>query len=778
MISPPLSYRHIRLNRPTISTVLAITLAWACGSRAAVPADTDLSPMKTVDYGPYWSLCESEPWIPRSHPRVSTEGSDPASTYLLADESSLSDGSIITLEGNVQIRRENKYLTADRVRYDKASEMVDIQGNIELWDGGYYVVGDKAHIDLESDESRMENASFLLMDKHGHGTGSQIELKGSNRMKAKNATYTTCSPKHGRFGARPAGESEDSESRGWWLTARKIRTDKVKDSGIAHGVVIRMKDMPIFYTPYLSFPLSDKRKTGFLMPSYGLSGGNGTDITVPFYWNIAPEQDATFAARGMMDRGILLQGEYRYLSRFGNGQVGLELLPNDKSRNEGRSAFRLKHTGNLAPRWHTDINFNYISDKNYFEDLGTSLDMSSTRYQERRADISYSGNRWSALGRIHGYQTIDETILAASRPYERLPQLIFGTSFPEHNRTLNFNIRGEAVNFQRRSSVTGTRFDITPSVSYPLRAASTFLIPKLSLRHTQYNLSGTAAGDPNTPKRTLPIFSLDSGIFLDRTMRWGNRAYTQSLEPRLFYLYVPYKDQDALPKFDTGEYTFNFGNLFREHRFSGADRVGDAHQVSLALTTRVLNEQTGSEVLTASIGQIRHLRDRKVNLAKGTTDTDSSSDIIAQISANVARQWRIRSGLQYDVQDNTAKKTSFSLRYKPDEEHVFNLGYRYDQAHEEQANTSFRWALGKNWGAIGRWTYGIPESRTVETVAGLEYDSCCWGARALVQRYLRSADGEFNNAFFIQFELKGLAGIGRKTGRFLTRSIPGYQNKF
>nr|VFK38761.1 MAG: LPS-assembly protein [Candidatus Kentron sp. TC]VFK53238.1 MAG: LPS-assembly protein [Candidatus Kentron sp. TC] len=775
MISPPLPYHRLRLGHPTISTALAITLVWACGSRSAVSADTDTPAANTINYGPYWSLCESNLWVAPPHPAISTEGSDPASTYLLADESSLSDGNIITLEGNVQIRRENKYLTANRIRYDKSSETVDIQGDIEFWDEGYYLLGDKAHMDLESDESRIESGSFLLLESHAHGTGSRIQLQGSNRMKAKNATYTTCSPKDGRFGARP-GE-EDSESRGWWLTARKIRTDKIKDSGIAHDVTVKLKDVPIFYTPYLSFPLSDKRKTGFLTPSFGLSGGNGTDITAPFYWNIAPEQDATFAVRGMMDRGVLLQGEYRYLSRFGNGQVGLEILPNDKSRNESRSAFRFEHKGNLAPRWHTDINFNYISDKNYFEDMGTSLDISSTRFQERRADISYGGDQWHALGRFQDYQVIDETILPVNRPYEQLPQLKFSTYFPERNRTLNFNLQGEGVNFQRRSSITGTRFDIMPSVTFPLRTASTSLIPKLSLRHTQYNLSGTTAGAPDTPKRTLPIFSIDGKLFLERTMRLGKRTYTQSLEPRLFYLYVPYKNQDDFPIFDSSEYTFNFGNLFRDHRFSGADRVGDAHQVSLALTTRVLNE-TGREALSAGVGQIRHLRNRKVNLTKGTTDTDGSSDIIAAISANVARQWRIRSGLQYDVQENTAKKTSFSLRYKPDEERVFNLGYRYDQAHEEQANTSFRWGLGKNWGAIGRWTYGIPESQTVEAVAGVEYDSCCWGARALVQRYLSSADGEFSNAFFIQLELKGLAGIGRKTGRFLTRSIPGYQNKF
>nr|VFK14538.1 MAG: LPS-assembly protein [Candidatus Kentron sp. LFY] len=778
VISLPFSYHRTRLTHPAILVSLTMAFIWICGSPTAVLADAPLSSVDSVNGEPDWSLCEDDYWIPPPHPTVSTEGIDLTSTYLLADESSVSDENIFTLEGNVQVRRGTKYLSADIAQYDKPSETVDVQGHIEVWDAGHYVVGDSAHIDLSSNESQIENAKFLLTEKHGHGTARQIRLRNPNRMTAKNATYTTCTPSPEYFDTGLADE-EDSKTKGWWLTAKQIKVDKAKDSGTARNVTVKLKNIPVFYTPYLTFPLSDKRKTGFLLPNFGVSDSNGVDIMAPFYWNIAPEQDATFAARGMADRGILLQGEYRYLTRIGTGSIGLEILPNDDLRNESRSAFRFQHTGNISTRWHADVNFNRISDKNYFEDMGASLDMSSTRFLERRADISYLNDHWWARGRIQDYQILDETILAESRPYEQFPQLRFGTQFPERNRTFNFQLEGEWVNFQRRSSVTGTRLDITPSVSYPLYTASTFLVPKLSLRHTRYDLSGADAKKPNAPKRTLPIFSLDSGIFLDRQTRLGKRAYTQTLEPRLYYLFIPYDDQNDIPVFDTGEYTFNFGKLFREHRFTGADRVGDAHQVSLALTTRLLDEQTAEEVFRASVGQIRYLRDRKVRLPEqNTIDTESSSEIITEMAAKIAREWRILGGLQYNVQDNTATKTNFSVRYKPDDQRVFNLGYRYDRAHEEQANTSFRWSLTKNWGAIGRWTYALPESRTLETVAGLEYDRCCWGARVLVQRFLSSTDGNFNNAFFLQLELKGLAGIGRKTGQFLTRTVPGYQNRF
>nr|VFJ75820.1 MAG: LPS-assembly protein [Candidatus Kentron sp. FW] len=774
MISLSPFQRRIHLTYPSISAVLTVIVG-VCGSSTTVSADTIFPSANSPNQGPDWSLCNSDHWLPPQRPVMSTEGD--GSTYLLADESDMSDKNIFTMRGNVQVRQGTKYLSADTARYDKSSETVDVRGNIGVWDSGYYVAGDSAHIDLASDQSRIENASFLLMGRHGHGTASQVRLLDSNQVMAKNATYTTCTPSLGRFGAGPVEEG-DSKTESWWLTAKDITVSKLDDWGTAHDVTVKLKNIPIFYSPYLTFPVSDKRKTGFLIPGFGISDSTGTEITVPFYWNIAPEQDATFAARAMSNRGVLLQGEYRYLTHVGDGKVGLELLPNDTQRDKNRAAFRFQHAGSISTAWRTDVDFNWVSDKNYFEDMGTSLDISSTRFFERRADLSYSGDGWWARGRVQGYQVVDETIVAKSRPYEQLPQLTFGTHFPEHNRAFNFQLQGEWVNFQRRASVTGTRLDITPSVSYPLRTASTFLVPKVSLRHTRYDLSGTGGQGSDTPERTLPIVSVDSGVHLEREMRLGEHAYIQTLEPRFYYLFIPFDDQNDLPIFDTGEYTFNFGKLFREHRFSGADRVGDAHQVSLALTTRLLDEQTAEEVFRASIGQIQYLRDRKVRLPGQSIQTEGSSEIVTEMAAKIADKWQVLSGLQYNVQDSATTKTNFSLRYKPDKERVFNIGYRYDRTHEEQANTSLRWLLTENWGVVGRWTYALPESRTMETVVGLEYDSCCWATRMLLQRFLSSTDGNFSNALFLQLELKGLAGIGRKTGRFLSRTVPGYQNKF
>ncbi|MBT8421005.1 MAG: LPS assembly protein LptD, partial [Gammaproteobacteria bacterium] len=744
---------------------------------------------------PDWSLCQSDIQAP-TRPVVDMEKDAPDATYLFGDEAVLAgDGTsgedISTLLGNVQIRRGTRHISADRVKYNKSLETIDAQGNVQAWDTGQYIVGKSAHVNLVSGEYQADDVGFLLVGHHGRGTAKQIKIKKSEEIiTARNATYTTC-PGSGDFTVGPV-DGERSKTEDWQLVARKIKLNKATDRGVARDVAIKFKNIPVLYSPYLTFPLSDKRKTGFLMPSFGASESSGTEVTVPFYWNIAPNQDATFAVRGMTDRGALLQGEYRYLTQLGTGKAELDYLPNDRKYDDDRAVFRLRHAGTISKKWDTDVDFNWVSDKNYFEDMGNSMIESSTRFLDQRIDVRYRGNRWWALGRLQGYQTVDETIRTNDRPYDRLPQLQFGTRFPEKNRKFNFQIAGEWVYFHRDldgttnpddQRATGQRLDITPSVSYPLRTSSTFLVPKFSLRHTKYNLSDMESGDSTSPERTLPIFSLDGGLFLERNARFGKRAYTHTLEPRFYYLAVPFKDQEDLPVFDTGEYTFNFGKMFRENRFSGADRQGDANQVTLALTTRLLDEQTAEEVFRASIGQIHYLRDRKVYLSdpddpSQTIDTDNSSEIIAEVAAKAARQWRMIAGFQYNVENDSTTKSNIGLRYQPDGQRVFNIGYRYDRDYDEQATTSFRWPLTRNWGAVGRWIYALPESKTVEAVAGLEYDSCCWAARAVVQRFLNGTDNDFNNAFFLQLELKGLAGVGRKTGEFLTEIVPGYQNAF
>jgi LPS-assembly protein len=342
---------------------------------------------------------------------------------------------------------------------------------------------------------------------------------------------------------------------------------------------------------------------------------------------------------------------------------------------------------------------------------------------------------------------------------------------------VNVNAIGEFVHFDRRDSVTGIRWDLRPYVTLPYRTASTFVVPKATLRYTGYSLDGRAPGLSDDPSRLLPTFSLDSGLFLERHTLFASRQLVQTLEPRLYYLFTPFDRQDDLPVFDTGEYTFSFAQLFREDRFSGADRVGDAHQVTLALTTRFLDERSGAELLRASIGQIRYLRDRKVTLPGVARDTTRGSDLVAEVVANLDRRWRVSAGAQWDPRETRTDRNTVAVRYQPDDRRVLNLAYRFVRDAVEQTDLSFAWPVAQHWRAVGRWNYSLEGSTTLETFAGVEYEDCCWGFRVGGRRYLNSFGGEHNTAVFAQLVLKGLTALG-DAREFLSRSIPGYRNEF
>ena len=736
---------HSRVNRVSRAAILGLACLLGIEAEAAG-----------------WGLCGADLQLPE-RPAVETTGDDSGATHVSADNADLVEEGTSVLEGNVQVVQGSRQIQADTVRVTRPDKILDAEGNIRYWDEGLYISGEAAHVDLESEFATVDDASYIVLDAHARGSAGRVTLTNRDLLNIENATYTTCNP--------------DDEV--WSLDASEIELDRVSEWGSARNVFVRFKGTPIFYSPYLTFPLSDKRKTGFLTPSYRYSGQTGFELRMPYYWNIAPNQDATFTARGMTKRGVLLEGEYRYLTDYGEGELGLEYLPNDAKRGDDRAAFAFEHDGSFASGWETDVDVDWVSDKNYFEDLGTNLDITSQRFLERRGDLTYRQRRWSFRTRIQDYQTIDETITASSRPYKRLPQLYFQASTPARNRRLNADINAEFVYFDRTSSITGARFDIEPSLSYPMRTVATFLVPKLSLEYTTYALDGTATGAEDNPDRLLPTFSTDGGIFLERDMTIGGGRYVHTLEPRLFYLFVPKDGQDDIPVFDTGEFTFSFAQLFRTDRFSSVDRVGDANQLTVALTSRLLSEASGKEIFRASIGQIMFFRDREIRLANTTPiQTDSTSDLVAEVSARLFDHWRATAGYQWNTDQSRTERNTFRLRYQPDYQRVLNAEYRFVRDAVEQTDFSFRWPIHRNWGVVGRWNYAVPEGRTLEAFGGVEYDSCCWAARAVVRRYLRNIDGDFDNAVYLQLELKGLAGLGKSAGAFLRKSIPGYRNTF
>ncbi|MBL1141388.1 MAG: LPS assembly protein LptD [Proteobacteria bacterium] len=703
------------------------------------------------------------------------EALDTGDIHLTADEADLVDGGVSTLTGNAEVTKDSQQVTADIIEYNQPNETADLDGNINYWDEALFLKSNEAYLQFDNGIGEFTDADYILKDSRTRGTASKLVLDVGTRTEMEDVGYTTCDP--------------DDEF--WKLTADKITLDHEENWGKARNVVLRIKDFPVFYSPYMSFPLNKERKSGFLAPGYGNTNRHGFEVRTPYYWNISPNMDATLTPRLLTDSGVMAMGEYRYLFSRASGEINFEYLPSDSNRQDkDRNALSFTHRQQFLDTGSAFFTYNRVSDKFYFEDFGSQLSTTSTRFLERRAEAFYSGNNWNVTTRVQDYQTVDRSIVATSRPYKRLPQILFNYGSPRTYGKLNYGVGTEAVYFERgddniftntsNDNVNGLRAHIQPYISYPMRTVATFLEPKLSLDYTQYNLEDSANFTRN-PSRVLPVFSLDSGLFLERETQISNTSYLQTLEPRLFYLYTPNEDQSDLPVFDTGQLTNSFDLLFREDRFSGHDRRGDANQLTFALTSHLINQETGRDLGHVSVGQIFYFQDRKVTLPGGAVRDEDGSAFIAEFDTKFIKNWNIGGDIIYDPNiGNSTQKITAQATYNPAPGKILNLAYRIrrDGTDIEQSDISFRWPVAKNWNAVGRWNYAVPEGRSLETFAGLEYESCCWGARVVARRFLTDINGEFDTGIFLQLELKGLAGIGKKTVDFLKQQIPGYQSEF
>ena len=721
-----------------------------------------------------WSQCGPGFRIPeRPGSEAAGPGSDPEIFHVSADEGDFVEGGVSVLTGDVEVMQGTRRLRTDELVYTQPEGTIDARGNVRLWDEGVFVSGDRARTGKGA-TTIAPATSFMLEDRHGHGDAAEVTMLGNERITASDATYTTCNP----------GEAD------WRITADDVELDRVESTGTARNTWLEFKGQRVLYLPRISFPLGSRRKSGFLTPTLGSSGAGGVEVTAPYYFNLAPNYDATLATRAMSERGVQAQGEFRFLSRaYGFGHVAAHHLPFDAKFDDDRTAFDLAHGHRWSDRWSTDARFEWVSDPAYFEDLGSSLSLSSRTHLPRRLDARYRGDGWDARVRFQDFMTLDRTSV---RPYARLPRIRVGTNLPEKNYAPNVGATAEFTYFDQQSRTTGTRVDLRPTITWPMQTAGTFVIPKAGLHVTGYDLDriGGESSRGDHPSRLLPSFSLDGGLFLERPVALSARSLTHTIEPRLYYLLLPYERQDDLPNFDTSWPSFSFAQLFRENRFSGGDRLGDANQVTVSLTSRLLDEQ-GGELARASVGQIRYFRDRRVTLHEdGEPETTHASDLVAEVETRPAREWRLRAGIQYDTGADRTEKNALSVRYQPDRRSVVNVGYRLvrglgPSGTIEQADLSFVWPLGSNWRTVGRWTFALGEdrNRTQEAFGGLEYESCCWGFRAVARRFRRSgarSDGEddYSNGLYLQLVLKGLTGAGTGTEALLTRSIPGYGNEF
>lgn len=700
-----------------------------------------------------WLLC-CQP--PDATPATTAHPDRDVPVDLTSDSAASTSPQEYALSGNVLMRRADQRLQADYLSYDQSTGRVVGDGNIRYSENDMSLTGEHVELELQANRGLIKGAQYQLFQRHARGGASTVRFDDINTMRMADVTYTTCDP----------GATD------WLLTARQVTLHKDAGQGEARSARLAFKGVTFLYLPYLSFPIDERRKSGFLVPSFGTSVTSGFDFSMPYYWNIQPNHDATITPRWLSKRGLQLIGEYRYLTPDSHGQTAVEFLPGDQLTDRDRSLFSYQEDGVFAPRWTSSVDLNTVSDDNYFSDLGDSLSSSSTAYLNRSIDGGYHGDYWSLHTLLQDYQ-----VLNGPDTYQRLPQLRLQAELPNHPLGLTYRMNGQFDRFEIGSGATGSRIDLTPEVSLPMGGGTYELTPTLALRHTRYALDNIAPGAAQSPARTAPIFSLDGGLFFERDLKWHDAALTQTLEPRLYYLYVPYREQSALQVFDTTELDFSMGQLFRTNRFSGADRLGDANQLTLALTTRFLEDASGQERLSASLGQIQYFRDREVTLLPGdTAQSGNNSDIVAETQVRLNQDWSSGASLQWNPDNKRTDKGVFQIHYQPATDRIVNFAYRFRDGVLEQTDVSTQMPLSSHWHVVGRWNRSLRDSQDLERLAGLEYQSCCYALRVVWRNYVNDVSGAANNAVFVQLELKGLTRIGQDVSDLLEHGILGYQD--
>jgi len=667
--------------------------------------------------------------------------------------------------GNVELRRGELHLFADEVFYNQADNHLDASGHIYLRkDSGETLVAPLLRYDLDTERGYSEDAQFAFAGGLGRAAAGRMRFEGRDLLRLESVRYTTC----------PPGRDD------WYLHASRLTLDKAKQTGSARNARITFMQVPIFYSPYLSFPLTDARKTGLLAPHVGHSSKSGFFLSVPYYFNLAPNYDDTLTARALEKRGLQWSNEFRYLGKDYGGKLDLEYLPSDRITDSDRKALFLVHRHDLSALWSFGSDIQWVSDPNYFIDLGKGASESSRTHLPRALNLDYAGKIWRFSALAQAYQTLDTSIPLADQPYQRLPQVVLKADSPSGPNRLHTAFESEWVRFYRPDDVpnqpsAAQRLDLMPSVSLPLRTSYLYFTPKLGYRYTSWRLDQDNTDE--SPTRALPIYSLDSGLTFERAGQAYSQAYTQTLEPRAYYVYIPHEDQDRLPVFDAALPAFSFYNFFRENRFVGVDRVGDANQLTTAITSRFLLPD-GTEQARVSVGQVTYFADQRVNLPPNTL-VQGRSDLIGEVSARLGRSWYVRSGLQWDSKEQDTRKSSLYAHYRPANDRIINLGYRYTDnlpppsvlKPEKLADISAQWPLTRSWTGVARWNYSLPESRTVQAYAGLQYTSCCWAFR-LAARHRLQADGTIENSWQFEFELSGFAKMGE------TEEAPLQQGQF
>ena len=727
-----------------------------------------------------------------------------------ADGEALLRGDVVLRRGNTELTAEHVYLPADR-------QQVEVQGNLALRDGQALLRGDQATLMLNEDRASLSNSHYVLYEQHLRGQASQLEQTGEEQYRLRNATFTACDP----------------GANSWQLVGSDIKLDQAEGFGTARHARLEIKDVPVFYWPWLRFPIDDRRHTGLLSPSVGFSS-DGLDYTQPFYWNIAPNHDATITPRWMSDQGLLLNGEYRYLFAESQGIVEGGFLNNDGGSSTGSNRFEGEdrwyidayHAGLVNERSDYNLRYGAASDGRYFDDFGGEFGNSERVSMERLAQVDYRGERWQLDARAQGFQRLEDPLSDTDKPFYRLPSLTansdwqFGSGFYSQWRS-NATYFWRDVDERQvpeREAATGTRLHLAPAFGWRAEQAWGYVEPRTELWQTAYELDyGQRVTDRETsPSRSIAITSIDSGLVFDRELELGGRDYRQTLEPRLNYAYVPRTNQTQLPDFDSRERVFSWDQLWSPHRFSGTDRVGDLNRVSVGVQSRLLEDSTGRDRLTIGVGQSLYFAERRID-SEGDPDTlparpeedpgvnpqrryqatRDRSPLVTRLDWQINDRWSTGYEWLYDDHREQTERSSVDLRYRHPQGHIVNLGYRWEiegfdpgvvpgdddfrNFNREEWDLSFAWKASPRIDLIGRYLHDQTNDRSLEQLAGLQWNDCCYGVQLVWREWVDDNDtarvnDDFNDrGLFLRFVFRGLGGVGQDADSYFERAIPGYR---
>jgi len=730
-----------------------------------------LSAIFTVSALPVYAYAQSAPPKQRP-PRVEDKN---AVTIVKAEDISGRPEREINLDRDAEIIKDKTKVNADTACYRQVEDEVEAKGNVKIWRFGDYFTGDELKLNMDTGKGYMLNPTYKLEANHAQGTAERINFVNEDEAVVVNGTYSTC----------------QSLTPDWYLRSDTMNLDSGRDVGTAGKTLIYFKDVPILGTPAMSFSLSGARRSGWLSPTPGFGSKNGAELVVPYYVNIAPNRDLTLYPKIIANRGIQFGAQGRYLGETDGGlykgETYLEFMPHDReyaqsnpNEKSDRWMVRSTHTQDITKQWDFSWNFNAASDDNYPNDFSKTVTSSTDRQLLRELRTDYHGDFWTLTARVQKYQVLQDPesvvdpSLFVSRPYDRLPAINFGAAQYDVWGGFDWAFNAELTRFYHPTLINGTRLVAIPQLSYPIIGPSYFITPKVMLNAATYQLDSYQGAASQNLSRSVPTFSLDSGLVFERDIKFLGKGMTQTLEPRLFYVNTPYRDQSKFPTFDTDAATFNFSQIFSENRFVGSDRIGDANQLTAALTSRFL-DANGAEALRLAFGQRFYFRDQKVQLDSSTPVGDSRSDILLAATGRISETWAFDSAVQYNQGERRVVSESYTAQWAPGAKKVLNLGYRYLRDSFKNIELSSQWPIFQRWYGVGRISYSVQDKKILESLVGLEYNADCWVFRTGAQRFVTTSTKASTQIFF-QLELNGLSHLGVGSPlEAMKASIPGYQ---